>query len=403
VTKPSTPYRTRNFRALDFDFTVETDHAALAHYLDSAFAALATGDDASHVVTLNVEAAGSEPQLMIDGETLIVPPDSTPVLPALMSAVNRAVVDASADRLLVHASAVEADGRALLFPAPMEAGKSTLAAGLLRAGYSYVTDEAVAIDLTTLEVQPYPRPISLDRGSWPLFADLRPATPNGVDRFCTEQWHVSPLSVRPDAVAQPSHPGVVAFPAYEPERRTRARRMPRAQALCELVACTFNVERLGTTAFDALARVMAACRCYRLTVGDLDAACAAVDRMVGDLDPPDALPDALVVTEPTDAASYLMSGDTVDASFAVARRPGVAWALLDRVVVYDPDTGRVVRLNDSGSLLWQVLDGETPLGDLAAELSDAYGSDRHAVETDVVAMARRLARLGLLAQAAQPG
>ena len=403
MTNPSLPYRTRNFRALDFDFTLETDHAGLAQYLDSAFAALATGDDASHVATLNVEGADSKPHVMIDGETLSVPRGSARVLPALMSAVNRAVVDASANRLLVHASAVETDGRALLFPAPMEAGKSTLAAGLLRAGYRYVTDEAVSIDPATLEVEPYPRPISLDRGSWPLFADLRPATPNGVERFCTEQWHISPLSVRPDAVAHPSHPGVVAFTAYEPERRTRARRMPRAQALCELVGCTFNLERLGTTAFDALARVVAASRCYRLTVGDLDSACVTVARMVQDLDAPDALPDALVVTEPFVAADQMMGADIIDAGFAIARRPGVAWALLDHVVVYDPDSGRVVRLNDSGSLLWQVLDGGTPLGDLAADLSDAFGSDRHAVEADVVALARRLARLGLLAHPAQPG
>jgi hypothetical protein len=71
--------------------------------------------------------------------------------------------------------------------------------------------------------------------------------------------------------------------------------------------------------------------------------------------------------------------------------------MLDRVVAYDPDTGRVVRLNATGSLLWQVLDGETPLRDLAAEIAAAFNSDRGAVESDVVALARRLARLGLLA------
>jgi hypothetical protein len=342
---------------------------------------------------------------MIDGETLNVPPGSAYLLPILMSAVNRAVVDASTDRLLVHASAVEADGRAILFPAPMEAGKSTLAAGLLRAGYRYVTDEAVAIDLATLEVKPYPRPISLDRGSWPLFADLRPATPNGVAQFCTEQWHISPLSVRPDAVAHASHPALVAFTRYEPERQTRAQRMQRARALCELVGCTFNLRRFGIAAFDALARVVARSRCYRLTVGDLDAACATVDRVEKDLDRPDVPPDTAVVTEPFGAPdpAGVTRADTVDAGSGVTRRPGVAWVLLDRVVVYDPDTGRVVRLNDSGSLLWQVLDGTIPLADIAAELSDAYGSNRRAVEADVVAMARRLARLGLLVQTGQPG
>jgi len=72
--------------------------------------------------------------------------------------------------------------------------------------------------------------------------------------------------------------------------------------------------------------------------------------------------------------------------------------ILDQVVVYDPGTGRVVRLNASGSLLWQVLDGEAPLGDLAAEIASAFGHDRGVVESDVVTLARRLARHGLIAR-----
>jgi hypothetical protein len=72
--------------------------------------------------------------------------------------------------------------------------------------------------------------------------------------------------------------------------------------------------------------------------------------------------------------------------------------ILDRVVVYDPRTGRVFRLNASGSLLWQVLDGEAPLRDLAAEIASAFGRDRGVVEYEVVTLARRLARLGLIAR-----
>lgn len=41
VTAPKLPYRSRNFRGLDVDFTIETDHAGLAKYVESAFAALA--------------------------------------------------------------------------------------------------------------------------------------------------------------------------------------------------------------------------------------------------------------------------------------------------------------------------------------------------------------------------
>jgi hypothetical protein len=174
--------------------------------------------------------------------------------------------------------------------------------------------------------------------------------------------------------------------------------MPRARALCELVACALNLDRLGTPAFGALARVVAGSRCYRLTVGDLDRACSTVDRLAQGLDRPDAAPPGgMLVSEPSDAARRALGSDIVDAGSAVVRRPGLAWVLLDRVVVFDPDTGRVVDLNTSGSLLWQVLDGETPLAAVAADLADGYGSSRRVVEADVVALARRLARLGLLA------
>jgi hypothetical protein len=177
--------------------------------------------------------------------------------------------------------------------------------------------------------------------------------------------------------------------------------MGAARALQEIVGCAFNLDRLGVPAFGALARVVATSRCYGLTVSDLGRACATVDRMAHEkVDEQKPLPD--VVDEST-GDEYRDSGEpaarlrAIDAGFAAARRPGLAWVMLDRAVVYDPGSGRVVQLNASGSLLWQVLDGETPLRDLAAEIAAAYGSSRGTVEADVVALTRRLARLGLLA------
>jgi hypothetical protein len=291
--------------------------------------------------------------------------------------------------------------RAILFPAPMEAGKSTLAAALLRTGYRYVTDEAVALDPSTLEVQPYPRPINVDRGSWALLRDLRPVIPTGVEPYCAEQWHISPLDVRPGAVARPSRPHVLVFPQYEADKRTHTRPMGPARALYELVGCAFNLDRLGAQGFGALARLAASTRPFRLTVGDLGRACAAVDRIARVmLDEPDTLPGVVVesaATESRGSAEATAEPGVIDAGFAAARRPGLAWVILDRAVVYDPGSGRVVRLNASGSLLWQVLDGERPLRDLAAEIAAAYGSSRGTVEADVVALTRRLHRLGLVA------
>ena len=44
----------------------------------------------------------------------------------------------------------------------MESGKTTLTAGLVRAGFDYLSDEAVAFDWDTLDIVPYAKPLSID-------------------------------------------------------------------------------------------------------------------------------------------------------------------------------------------------------------------------------------------------
>jgi hypothetical protein len=133
------------------------DHAGLAEYLDAAFAALRTPGDASQVVTLTTRGLDSGAELTIDNQTPNVVAESAHVLPTLMSAVNRAAVGSTTEQLFVHA--VEGDGRAILFPALMEAGESTLAAALLRPRL----------------VAPAAQPATSD-SDW-------------VEKFCSEQWH----------------------------------------------------------------------------------------------------------------------------------------------------------------------------------------------------------------------
>ena len=71
------------------------------------------------------------------------------------------VAVASESYLLLHAAAVERGDRAVLLPAPSGSGKSTLSAGLVAAGFGYLTDDVCAIDLETARVRPYPKPITL--------------------------------------------------------------------------------------------------------------------------------------------------------------------------------------------------------------------------------------------------
>jgi len=79
-------------------------------------------------------------------------------------AVN-AVVERPPDVFSLHAALVAREGRGVLIVGPCEAGKSTLACGLWRSGFSLLGDDVALIDLATREARPAPRRVSLRASS----------------------------------------------------------------------------------------------------------------------------------------------------------------------------------------------------------------------------------------------
>lgn len=60
----------------------------------------------------------------------------------------------------------------------------------------------------------------------------------------------------------------------------------------------------------------------------------------------------------------------------VARRPGVlAERVLDETVLLDPHAGSYVRLNGSGTLLWEALEQPATVETLAGRLAERYSLD----------------------------
>lgn len=80
-------------------------------------------------------------------------------------------------------------------------------------------------------------------------------------------------------------------------------------------------------------------------------------------------------------------------------KPGLGDAELDgERVVWDPATGRLVRLDRIGSLIWGSFDGVTTTGELAADLADVFGVSLAAVRADVDGLVVRLLELGLVSE-----
>jgi hypothetical protein len=78
----------------------------------------------------------------------------------LLVAINGASI-LGCRNFVVHAGAVARAGRVVAFPAKKRAGKSTMVAALLQAGFEYVTDEALIFDTSRDRVMCYPKALWL--------------------------------------------------------------------------------------------------------------------------------------------------------------------------------------------------------------------------------------------------
>jgi hypothetical protein len=272
-------YRTYRFAALRADLGVVTNDRQLRDTLNSAL--------------VDLKAAGSpayqlEATLVDDDVYELVGPSGSPrrrvhrgrILSQVINLLNHRVIAESADTVLIHAAAATNQGVTTLLPAPMESGKTTTVAGLLLRGWQYLSDEAIAIEPGGLRVNGYPKPLSIDGGSWPTLRELRPRDPFG---FFQNQWQVPASSIGVEVKALASPPTLLIAPRYEPqEATTRLDPMSRGNMLKLLAESTFATGAPPRQALRTLARLTDRCQCYSLVVGDLGTAVGLIHEVAVD-------------------------------------------------------------------------------------------------------------------------
>ncbi len=229
-----------------------------------------------------VKADDAESYLLyFDGEGLLETPDTDRVARYMLWHVNYEVITTTSTHFLVHGAAVTIGREAVVFPGEMNAGKTTLAAGLVLDGFGFLTDETVALNLSTGMIDPYPRPLNIGRGSWGVLASLRPADCDEEDPIARVAWHVDPGTIRPGAVASSATLRWVVAPRFEQGGPTRLDPISRAEAAMLLYRNAFNRHRLGSAGIRALVDAMRHADCARLPNGDLADAVASVRRFTG--------------------------------------------------------------------------------------------------------------------------
>lgn len=201
----------------------------------------------------------------------------------LCSALNQWAVVQCADRYVLHAGSVSLGGAAVLLPGRSHAGKSTLTAALLRAGFDLLSDEISALDWETREIRSYPRRLSVRLDT---FSALGLDPHAGADVGDGRARMLRPEEFGAGRARDGAHPRLIVSPRYRPSaERVELERLRPGPALMILMESACSQPRWGVAGLDWLIRLALDVPCFQLEYSDVRAAgevvAAEFERLTG--------------------------------------------------------------------------------------------------------------------------
>lgn len=159
--------------------------------------------------------------------------------------------------ITVHSGAVRTpDGRVLLLPGHIDAGKSTVVAAMVLDGCDYLGDESIGIDTTDLHLLGYPKPMTLDSTSRDVLGLERSDSPHlSVTEMRADTVRVAGSDLRPDLIILPEYHGPRPTEPAPDHRPGEIRRLTTSEAIKALLSNTLNLERAGEAGLTALCRL----------------------------------------------------------------------------------------------------------------------------------------------------
>ncbi|MDZ3831076.1 MAG: HprK-related kinase A [Sphingopyxis sp.] len=246
-------------------FRIGSDWAGPIAALDRLYAAYPQDGQRPADATVRLFAARPwrrwlRPSVHIGGDYVV--PDALPLplsmgLLAAEMGMNLQVALGWRRHLLLHASAVARDGRALIMSGESGSGKSTLAALLGESGWRLMGDEFTLIDPQGGDALAFPRAVSLKnaaiaemtaRVAPARFGPLLAATPKGDIR------HMIPRADALAAMHEAVRPALLLFPRFGGEPAIE--RIGEGEAFVRLTEASTNYVALGEPGFSALTRLV---------------------------------------------------------------------------------------------------------------------------------------------------
>jgi hypothetical protein len=206
------------------------------------------------------------------------------VMPMVRRGLCSLALRDSGELCAIHAGALRRDGRCLLLPGRAGAGKSTLCAGLIGAGFELFGDDTVVLSRRDLAARPLPLGICLKPGAWAAVTSAYEGIRRlPVHRRLDDQRarYLTPGdgAISVDVAARAPVAWLV-FPTYRPDRPARLEPLDKATALQRLLAEFYPLPAgLDVGAVDALVRWIEGVDCFALSLPSLATGVARLDEL----------------------------------------------------------------------------------------------------------------------------
>ncbi len=167
----------------------------------------------------------------------------------------------------LHGAAVEWEGKAVLFLASTNSGKTTLASYLAGRGFGYITDDCSLLDRASNLVHPFPSPIHLREGGLEVLRRVG-AEPEGLtllDDPVLRRYIYTPAN----CVTEPLPLGDIFF-IRRTDDENRVESMETTERVIALMKAPITPYPVTGAYLQFLSRLADTADCRRLFYGDMD-------------------------------------------------------------------------------------------------------------------------------------
>jgi hypothetical protein len=257
----------------DSTVAVEYSGSRVAAIVDFLYRYVPADSDVPPHVTYRVTSDDQSGVLhLYRDDMLIHVGDSEAILAELlMGDANYHLADQSRGGLLFHAAGLVWQGKGVILPGKIGAGKTTLTVWLLAQGLDYLTDELVFVPHGADTIQTLTRPLNVKKSSWAALQTALPFDLAHTARILSTPRSdlIPPDLLRPVQLSEPPL-SLMIFPRYLPDSEFSLRPLSKAQAGLALMKCLINARNLPDHGFSEIARLAQIAPAYKLSYANFD-------------------------------------------------------------------------------------------------------------------------------------